>query len=76
LPLCRAPSLDGEVSLGFLEGCDNLGTPVRKSLDRAGRDAQQESEKVWKVAYGESVSAYPSSDREHAVEEKEIAAGE
>jgi hypothetical protein len=32
----------------------------------------------WKVAYGEPVSAYPSSDYEHAIEEKieEIAAGE
>lgn len=36
------------------------------------------SEREWKVAYGESVSAYPSSDYEHAVDEKieEIAAGE
>jgi hypothetical protein len=35
-------------------------------------------EKGWKVAYGESVSAYPSSDYEHAIDEKieEIAAGE
>jgi len=35
-------------------------------------------EEEWKVAYGESVSAYPSSDYEHAIDEKieEIAAGE
>jgi hypothetical protein len=35
-------------------------------------------EEEWKVAYGESVSDYPSSDYEHAVDEKieEIAAGE
>jgi hypothetical protein len=35
-------------------------------------------EEGWKVAYGESVSAYPSSDYEHAIDEEieEIAAGE
>jgi hypothetical protein len=34
-------------------------------------------EEEWKMAYGESVSAYPSSDYEHAIDEKieEIAAG-
>jgi hypothetical protein len=40
--------------------------------------AKRVDEREWKVAYGESVSAYPSSDYEHAIDEKieEIAAGE